>query len=92
MKIGFVLLAFLNTRSASARSPIVGSVALSPVRDPSLSGGSWSTRAVADPYFTRPQVSTTRSASSNAQSARALMHARTCGKVWSMASLEGSGG
>jgi acetyl esterase/lipase len=27
-----------------------------PVTDLSLSGGSWSTRAVADPYFTRPQV------------------------------------
>src|ERR1700677_4108761 len=50
------LLAFLNTSSASARIAIVGSVALSPVTDLSLSGGSWSTRAVADPYFTRPQV------------------------------------
>ncbi len=50
------LLAFLNSSTTSARSAIVGSVALSPVTDLSLSGGSWSTRAVADPYFTRPQV------------------------------------
>src|SRR5580658_999598 len=50
------LLAFLNTSSVSAGSAIVGSVALSPVTDLSLSGGSWSTRAAADPYFTRPQV------------------------------------
>jgi monoterpene epsilon-lactone hydrolase len=50
------LLAFLNTSSASARSAIVAGVALSPVTDLSLSGGSWSTRALADPYFTRPQV------------------------------------
>src|SRR5580700_2709570 len=50
------LLAFLNTSSASARSAIVAGVSLSPVTDLSLSGGSWSTRALADPYFTRPQV------------------------------------
>jgi acetyl esterase/lipase len=50
------LLAFLNTSRASAKRAIVGSVALSPVTDLSLSGGSWRTRAVADPYFTQPQV------------------------------------
>ncbi len=50
------LLVFLNSSSASARRAIVGSVALSPVTDLSLSGESWSTRAIADPYFTRPQV------------------------------------
>jgi acetyl esterase/lipase len=50
------LLAFLNASSDSARSAIVGSIVLSPVTDLSLSGGSWTTRAVADPYFTRPQV------------------------------------
>jgi monoterpene epsilon-lactone hydrolase len=48
------LLAFL--KSSAAKSVIVGSVALSPVTDLSLTGGSWSTRAVADPYFTQPQV------------------------------------
>ncbi len=47
---------FLNASSASARHAIVGAVALSPVTDLSLSGRSWSTRAGADPYFTRPQV------------------------------------
>jgi monoterpene epsilon-lactone hydrolase len=50
------LLASLNSISASARRAIVGSVALSPVTDLSLSGGSWSTRAMVDPYFTRSQV------------------------------------
>jgi epsilon-lactone hydrolase len=42
------LLAFLNTNSATARSAVVGSVALSPVTDLSLSGRSWSTCAVAN--------------------------------------------
>jgi monoterpene epsilon-lactone hydrolase len=51
------LLASLNSISASARRAIVCSVALSPVTDLSLSGGSWSTRAADDPYFTRSQVS-----------------------------------
>ena len=50
------LLAFLKTSSPSARSAIVGSVAFSPVTDLSLSGGSWSTRSVADPYFTQLQA------------------------------------
>jgi acetyl esterase/lipase len=31
-------------------------VALSPVTDLSLSGESWATRAVVDPYFTKPQA------------------------------------
>jgi epsilon-lactone hydrolase len=35
--------------------PVAG-VALSPVTDLSLSGASWTTRAAADPYFTRPQA------------------------------------
>ena len=35
--------------------PVAG-VALSPVTDLSLSGTSWTTRAAADPYFTRPQA------------------------------------
>ena len=50
------LLGFLKTSSASAMSAIVGSVALSPITDLSLTGRSWLTRAVADPYFTQPQV------------------------------------
>jgi monoterpene epsilon-lactone hydrolase len=35
---------------------LVGGVALSPVTDLALSGDSWSTRAAADPVFTKPQV------------------------------------
>jgi hypothetical protein len=34
----------------------IAEVALSPVTDLALSGGSWSTRAVADPCFTQPQA------------------------------------
>jgi acetyl esterase/lipase len=50
------LLVFVKTNSASAGGAIVGSVALSPVTDLSLSGESWRTRAAADPYFTQPQA------------------------------------
>ena len=35
---------------------LIGGVVLSPVTDLALSGKSWSTRAVADPYFTQPQA------------------------------------
>jgi acetyl esterase/lipase len=35
---------------------LVGGVVFSPVTDLSLSAESWSTRAVADPYFTGPQA------------------------------------
>ena len=35
---------------------LVGGVALSPVTNLTLSGDSWSTRAAADPFFTKPQV------------------------------------
>lgn len=50
------LLAHLATRSEGASNALVGGVALSPVTDLSLSGESWSTRAAADPYFTKPQA------------------------------------
>jgi epsilon-lactone hydrolase len=50
------LLAFLKTSNASAKNAIVGSVALSPVTGLWLSGGSWWTRSVADPYCTRSQA------------------------------------
>jgi len=50
------LLAHLAANSDGASKALVGGVALSPVTDLSLSGKSWSTRAVADPYFTKPQV------------------------------------
>ncbi|MGH9445250.1 MAG: SDR family NAD(P)-dependent oxidoreductase, partial [Terriglobia bacterium] len=50
------LIALVSASTTSAKSALVGSVALSPVTDLSLSGESWTTRAAADPYFTRPQV------------------------------------
>jgi len=51
------LLVYLATNRASGREALVAGVALSPVTDLALSGDSWSTRAVADPYFTQPQAS-----------------------------------
>jgi len=50
------LLAHLAASSDGASKALVGGVALSPVTDLSLSGESWSTRAVADPYFTKVQA------------------------------------
>jgi epsilon-lactone hydrolase len=50
------LTAYVLAGSNSTRSALVASVALSPATDLSLSGESWTTRAAADPYFTRPQV------------------------------------
>ena len=50
------LLIYLATSSASGKEALVGGVALSPVTDLAFSGASWSTRAVADPYFTQPQI------------------------------------
>jgi epsilon-lactone hydrolase len=50
------LLANLAAKSDGASKALAGGVALSPVTDLSLSGESWSTRGVADPYFTKPQA------------------------------------
>ena len=50
------LLVSLAANPAFAAETLVGGVALSPVTDLTLSGESWSTRALADPYFTRPQA------------------------------------
>ena len=50
------LLAHLAASSDGTRKALVGGVALSPVTELSLSGESWSTRAVADPYFTKVQA------------------------------------
>src|ERR1700690_554205 len=47
------LLVYLATNRASGSEALVAGVALSPVTDLALSGDSWSTRAVADPYFTQ---------------------------------------
>ncbi len=54
--LAFGLLVYLANVSASGRATLVGGVALSPVTDLTFSGESWSSRAVADPYFTQPQV------------------------------------
>jgi epsilon-lactone hydrolase len=50
------LLVYAATSSEPGSGELVAGVALSPVTDLALSGGSWSTRAVADPYFTQPQA------------------------------------
>jgi monoterpene epsilon-lactone hydrolase len=50
------LLVYLATNRASGSEALVAGVALSPVTDLALSGDSWSTRAVADPYFTQSQA------------------------------------
>ncbi len=50
------LLVRLATKKASGSEALVGGVALSPVTDLAFSGESWSTRAIADPYFTQPQA------------------------------------
>lgn len=50
------LIAFLKKASTAARNALIGTVALSPVTNLTLSGESWSTRRVADPYFTQPQA------------------------------------
>jgi acetyl esterase/lipase len=46
----------LAANRAFAAEALVGGVALSPVTDLTLSGESWSTRALAVSYFTRPQA------------------------------------
>jgi epsilon-lactone hydrolase len=50
------LLVYLATNRAPGSEALVAGVALSPVTDLALSGDSWSTRAVADPYFTQRQA------------------------------------
>jgi len=50
------LLVQLAANRAFGGAALVGGVALSPVTDLTLSGESWSTRALADPYFTQPQA------------------------------------
>jgi monoterpene epsilon-lactone hydrolase len=50
------LLVHLAADSAFGVEALAGGVALSPVTDLAFSGESWSTRALADPYFTQPQA------------------------------------
>lgn len=55
--LALVLASLVKTPTSINQRVPVGVVALSPVTDLTLSGTSWTTRAVADPYFTRSQVS-----------------------------------
>ena len=50
------LLVHLAASSATGSAAVIGGVALSPVTDLTLSGDSWSTRDVDDPYFTKSQA------------------------------------
>jgi epsilon-lactone hydrolase len=50
------LLVNLAATGDAGGNAVVAGVAISPVTDLSFSGESWSTRAVADPYFTLPQA------------------------------------
>jgi epsilon-lactone hydrolase len=54
--LAFELLLSLKAPQANSQLVPVAGVALSPVTDLSLSGASWTTRATADPYFTRSQA------------------------------------
>ena len=55
--LALVLAARVSGDAVSAKAALVGVAALSPVTDLTLSGETYVTRADADPYFTRPQVS-----------------------------------
>ena len=54
--LALVLVSCVTARAVSANATLVGAAALSPVTDLTLSGGTYETRADADPLFTRPQV------------------------------------
>jgi epsilon-lactone hydrolase len=54
--LALVLASRVSSEAVSAKTTLVGAVALSPVTDLALSGATYETRADADPYFTRPQV------------------------------------
>ncbi len=53
--LALVLLSLASSKLAAGEVPVCA-VALSPVTDLALAGPSYETRAAADPYFTRPQV------------------------------------
>jgi monoterpene epsilon-lactone hydrolase len=55
--LALVLASTLSTKAASAKATLVGVAVMSPVTDLTLSGESYETRAEADPYFTKQQVS-----------------------------------
>jgi acetyl esterase/lipase len=54
--LALVLLSILRTQGRKAGVAPVGGVAISPVTDLALTGESYTTRAQADPYFTKAQV------------------------------------
>ena len=54
--LALVLASRVANEDISAKSKLVGVAALSPVTDLTLTAATYETRAVADPYFTRPQV------------------------------------
>jgi acetyl esterase/lipase len=54
--LALVLLSIASARSYKGGRAPVGAVAISPVTDLALAGGSYETRAEADPYFTKPQA------------------------------------
>jgi len=55
--LALVLLSIATAQAGSARNIRVGAVVLSPVTDLALTGESFETRAEADPYFVKVQVS-----------------------------------
>src|SRR5882672_344779 len=55
--LALVLASCVSAKEVAARAILVGAVALSPVTDLTLSGASYETRAEADPFFTREQIS-----------------------------------
>jgi len=54
--LALVLLRLVTARNTAGGVIPVGAVALSPVTDLTLSGQTWKTRAVADPYFIESQA------------------------------------
>jgi acetyl esterase/lipase len=54
--LALVLVSCVTGRALSAKATLVGTAAVSPVTDLTLSGATYETRADADPLFTRPQV------------------------------------
>jgi epsilon-lactone hydrolase len=55
--LALVLASCVTAGAVSAKATLVGAAALSPVTDLTLSGATYETRADADPYFTKQQVS-----------------------------------
>ncbi|ADW68494.1 alpha/beta hydrolase [Granulicella tundricola] len=55
--LALALLVYLAQSGGTSGDALIGGVAISPVTDLSLSGESWSSRAEADPLFTKPQAS-----------------------------------